>query len=159
MAPQAQASLLMTEKFTAESQEKRSDVFLSDADGNTFPKKRTWRQKFNDAFHGVFQSIRRQSSYRVHFLFALMVPIAAYVLRLHLWEWCFVLLLIAVVIATEMLNTAIETLSKAVTSEYDERIGLALDIAGGAVLVVSIFAAILGTVIFVTALLRMTVGV
>ena len=65
------------------------------------------------------------------------------------------ILLVAVVIATEMLNTAFETLSRVITDKYDERIGLALDIASGAVLVISIFAAILGTLIFATALLRL----
>ena len=118
-------------------------------------QKRTWRRKFDDAFRGVIQSIRQQSSYRVHFVFALVVPILALTLRLYLWEWCFVILLIAVVIATEMLNSAIETLSRVITDEYDERIRQALDISGGAVLVVSIFAAILGTVIFATAILRL----
>ncbi|MCL2118206.1 MAG: diacylglycerol kinase family protein [Planctomycetaceae bacterium] len=119
-------------------------------------QKRTWRRKFDDAFRGIFQSIRQQSSsYRVHFFFALLVPIFGIILRLHLWEWCFVILLVAVVIATEMLNTAFETLSRVITDKYDERIGLALDIASGAVLVISIFAAILGTLIFATALLRL----
>ena len=118
-------------------------------------QKRTWRRKFDDAFRGIFQSIRQQSSYRVHFFFALIVPIFALLLRLHLWEWCFVILLIAVVIATEMLNSAIETLSRVITDEYNERIRQALDISGGAVLIVSIFAAILGTVIFTTAFLRL----
>ena len=126
------------------------------SENRTFiPQKRTWRRKFDDAFRGIIQSIRQQSSYRVHFVFALVVPILALLLKLHLWEWCFVILLIAVVIATEMLNSAIETLSRVITDEYDERIRQALDISGGAVLVVSIFAAILGTVIFATAFLRL----
>jgi diacylglycerol kinase len=119
--------------------------------------KRTWRRKFDDAFRGIIQSIRQQSSYRVHFFFALIVPIAAIFLKLHLLEWCFVILLIAVVIATEMFNSAIETLSRVVTDKFDERIMQVLDITSGAVLVVSIFAAILGATIFITAFLRMTV--
>ena len=75
-------------------------------------------------------------------------------LRLQIWEWSFVILLIAVVIAAEMFNSAIEELSRVITNEYDERVGRALDIASGAVLVISIFAAILGTLIFTAALLR-----
>jgi len=121
-------------------------------------QKRSWWRKFDDAFRGIFQSIRQQSSYRIHFFFALIVPIVSLLLRLHLWEWCFLILLIAVVIATEMLNSAIETLSRVVTDEYDERIRLALDISSGAVLVVSIFAAILGTIIFATAFWRIVAG-
>ena len=118
-------------------------------------KKRTWRRKFDDAFRGIFQSIRQQSSYRVHFFFALIVPIVALLLKLQLLEWCFVILLIAMVIAAEMFNSAIESLSRIITDQYDERIRQALDIASGGVLVISIFAAILGTVIFATAFLRL----
>ena len=118
-------------------------------------KKRTWRQKFDDAFRGIFQSVRQQSSYRVHFVFALIVPIIGVSLRLHTLEWCFIILLIALVFAAEMLNSVFETLSRVITDEYDERVGRALDIASGAVLIISICAAILGTVIFVAALLRM----
>ena len=117
-------------------------------------QKRTWLRKFDDAFRGVMQSIRQQSSYRVHFVFVLIVPILAILLKLHLWEWCFVILLIAVVIGAEMFNTAIESLSRVITDQYDERIRQALDIASGAVLVISICSAILGTVIFTAALLR-----
>ncbi len=118
-------------------------------------KKRTWRRKFGDAFRGISQSVHQQSSYHVHFFFALAVPIIGILLRLHLLEWCFVILLIAVVIAAEMFNTAIETLSRVITDQYDERIKHALDIASGAVLVTCIFAAVLGAVIFVTALMRL----
>jgi len=118
-------------------------------------QKRTWRRKFADAFRGIYESVRRQSSYRVHFCFAILVPIVAALLQLHLLEWCVVILLIAVVIAAEMFNTAIETLSRVITDQFDERIGHALDIASGAVLVISICAAILGTVIFATAFLRL----
>lgn len=122
-------------------------------------RKRTWRKKFGDAFRGVFHSIRQQtSSYRVHFFFAMIVPIAGLLLRLAMLEWCFVLLLIAVVIGAEMFNTSIETLAKTITDKHDERIGRALDIASGAVLVVSIFAAILGTLIFSSALIRLVLG-
>ena len=121
-------------------------------------QKRTWYRKFSDAFRGIYQSIRQQSSYRVHFFFALAVPLAGILLRLTLLEWCFVLLLIAVVIVMEMFNTSIETLSRTITDKYDERIGHALDIASGGVLVISIFAAILGIVIFSNALIRLVGG-
>ena len=118
-------------------------------------QKRTWWRKFDDAFRGILQSIRQQSSYRVHFFFALVVPVLALLLRLRLWEWCFVILLIAVVVSAEMFNSAVETLSRVITDKYDERIRIALDMCSGAVLVISIFAAILGTVIFASALLRL----
>ena len=118
-------------------------------------EKRTWYRKFRDAFRGVLQSIHTQSSYRVHFCFALFVPVVAIFLRLSLMEWCIILFLIAIVIAAEMFNTSIEALSRVVTSNYDERIKRSLDIASGAVLMICIAAALIGTMIFVSAFLRL----
>ncbi|MDR1385509.1 MAG: diacylglycerol kinase family protein [Planctomycetaceae bacterium] len=117
--------------------------------------KRTWRRKFGDAFRGLYLSFCQQSSYRVHFFFTLTVPLFAWLLKLNKIEWCLLILLIAVVIAAEMFNTAIETLSRAVSEQYDERIGRSLDIASGAVLVVSIGSAVVGVLIFGEALLRL----
>ena len=118
-------------------------------------QKRTWRRKFGDAFRGVAQSVRVQSSYHVHFFFALLVPIAGWFLRLNLVEWCFVILLIVMVIVAEMFNTSIEELSRVVTENYDERVKHSLDIASGAVLLASGGAALLGVLIFVSALARL----
>jgi diacylglycerol kinase len=117
--------------------------------------KRTWRRKFGDAFRGLALSFRQQSSYRVHFFFAVMVPCCAWFFKLNKMEWCLLILLIAVVIAAEMFNTAIETLSRAVSEKYDERIGRSLDIASGAVLIVSIGSVIIGFLIFGEAFLRL----
>jgi Diacylglycerol kinase len=121
-------------------------------------EKRTWYRKFRDAFRGVVQSVRVQSSYRVHFSFALLVPIVAFVLHLNLFEWCFIIFLISAVIAAEMFNTSVEALSRVVTEDYDERIRHSLDIASGAVLMVSGGAAIIGFLIFLTAFRRLLGG-
>ncbi|MDR1493508.1 MAG: diacylglycerol kinase family protein [Planctomycetaceae bacterium] len=117
--------------------------------------KRTWRRKFGDAFRGLYSSFCQQSSYRVHFFFALTVPVLAWLLKLNEIEWSLLILLITLVIASEMFNTAIETLSRAVSEQYDERIGRSLDIASGAVLIVSIGSALVGILIFGKAILRL----
>lgn len=115
-------------------------------------RKRTWGAKFRDAFLGLRQSIYQQSSYRVHFFFALAVSSAAWWFGFDTIRWCLIVLCIGVVIAAEMFNTAIETLAKAITDRYDERVGRALNIASGAVLVISFTAAIIGTILFLEAL-------
>lgn len=64
-------------------------------------------------------------------------------------------LCISVVWMAELMNSAIEALSRAVTLEYDERIRDALDIASGAVLVVSLGSAVIGSMIFLPKLLQL----
>jgi diacylglycerol kinase len=116
--------------------------------------KRTWGRKFRDAFRGWRQSIRQQSSYRVHTLFALVVVILAALFRFDLTRWCLILLCITAVFTAEMFNTALETLARAITHDYNRFIRRALDIASGAVLTVSVGAAVVGGMIFLEAILR-----
>ena len=55
-------------------------------------RKRSWPEKFRDAFRGVGLGVRGQSSFRVHFLVAALVIVAAAVMQVPLWEWCVLLL-------------------------------------------------------------------
>ena len=116
---------------------------------------RTWKRKFHDAFSGLGQSVQQQSSYRVHFLFAILVIICGIALGMDCVRWSVLVLCITVVLAGEMLNTSIETLARAITLNYDEHIAKALNIASGAILVLSIGAAIIGLAIFGEALLNL----
>jgi len=68
--------------------------------------------------------------------------------RLSAEEWRWIVLAIALVWLAEALNTAIERLADAVTLEPNENIGLAKDVAAGAVLVAALFAVVIGTTIF-----------
>jgi len=61
-------------------------------------------------------------------------------------------LCVGLVLAAEMFNTAIELLSREVTSDERARIAAALDTASGAVLTVSLAAAAVGSVIFLSRL-------
>ncbi|MDR1924000.1 MAG: diacylglycerol kinase family protein [Planctomycetaceae bacterium] len=118
-------------------------------------RKRTWTNKFRDAFVGLISSFRGQSSYNAHFGAAVIVILFALVLgNFDVIRWSILILCVVAVIVTEMLNTSIETLAKGITDKYDPKIGLALDIAGGAVLFVSIGTAVIGIIIFTESILR-----
>jgi diacylglycerol kinase len=58
------------------------------------------------------------------------------------------------VLAAELLNTAVETVVDLVSPEYHPLAGRAKDIAAAAVWVLSLFVALAGLVLYVTALLR-----
>jgi diacylglycerol kinase len=64
------------------------------------------------------------------------------------WEWCVILITIGLVIALEMVNTAIERLVDLVTRERKPQAGKIKDIAAGAVLVVSVIAVVVGVIVF-----------
>ena len=62
-------------------------------------------------------------------------------------EWCLLALCVAIVLTAEIFNSALEQLAKAITREHDAHIRAALDMASGAVLLASVGAAIVGTVV------------
>jgi len=117
------------------------------------PIQRLWRQKWCDALSGLRQAIRGQSSFCVHFPAAVVVVAAAWFLgTFDVVRWALLVLCITIVIGGEMFNTSIETLAKAVTESHHPLIGQALDIAGGAVLILTFGAAVVGTILFLESL-------
>jgi diacylglycerol kinase len=111
-------------------------------------RRRSWARKFGDAFRGVWVGVRGQSSFRVHFAFAAAVIACAAGMRVTLVEWCVLLLCIALVLTAEMFNSALEFLARAITDEHDPRLANALDIGSAAVLVASLAAALVGSILF-----------
>ena len=94
----------------------------------------------------------KTNSFLVHIPVAAMTIGLALFLKLPIVELTVLLLCIGVVLAAEVVNSCLEHLAASVTSETDPHIRDALDIAAGAVLVVSLFAATIGLIIFVSAI-------
>ncbi|MDR1483682.1 MAG: diacylglycerol kinase family protein [Planctomycetaceae bacterium] len=117
--------------------------------------KRTWANKFKDAFYGLMSSFKGQSSYGVHFVSAVLVILFGFFFGdFDVVRWVLIIFCIVLVLAAEMLNTSIENLAKAVTTMYDPKIRLALDISSGAVLFVSFGAALIGIILFAESIIK-----
>ncbi|TVS15910.1 MAG: diacylglycerol kinase family protein [Planctomycetaceae bacterium] len=108
---------------------------------------RSWRQKFADAFRGVWMGIHDQSSFRVHFAAATIVLVAGVMLGLNRLEWSLLVLAIGGVLAAEMFNTALEHLAKAVDRTHNPHVGNALDIGSAAVLIAALTSVVLGAIV------------
>jgi diacylglycerol kinase len=109
---------------------------------------RTWRRKFGEAFRGLKLGVRGQSSFFVHFFFTALVIAAAVALGCKLLEWCVLLGCIGMVLVAELFNSALETLFRGLDAATRERAWPSLDIAAGAVLLASIFAVVIGGLVF-----------
>jgi diacylglycerol kinase len=126
------------------------------ADPQPLPRlRRAWPDKFRDAFRGLKLGIRGHSSFFVHFFFAALVLAAGIVLQCQLVEWCLLLGCIGLVLTAELVNSAIETLCRGLDDVTRERVRDCFDIAAGAVLMASITAAIVGTLILLSRLLTL----
>jgi diacylglycerol kinase len=105
-------------------------------------------RSFGCAFAGLVCLMRTQRNARIHLLAGGAVISAGAWLGISAVEWCIVTLACGIVIAAEALNTAVESLADRVTTEKDERIRMAKDVAAAGVLVTAIAALIVGLIIF-----------
>ena len=112
----------------------------------------------NYAWNGIVYFFRTQQNGRIQAIVALLVIVFGYLLKLSRTEWLIVVVCIAMVLAAEMINTAIEYLTDLVSPHYDIKAGRIKDVAAGAVLITAIGAAIVGVWIFLPRLIELIFG-
>jgi diacylglycerol kinase len=117
--------------------------------------RRSWLDKFRDAFRGLKLGIRGHSSFFVHFFFAALVVAAGLALRCELVDWCLLIGCIGMVLTAELFNSAIETIFHGLDETTKPRVRACLDIAAGAVLMASITAVLIGILIFLSRLITL----
>ena len=106
-----------------------------------------WRS-FHHAFEGVIYATRTQWNMRLHLLAAALVLVATLYLRLQRPYVIGIVITVAVVLAFELINTAIEAAVDLMTPVPHPLAKVAKDAAAGAVLVVAFAALIVGYLTF-----------
>ena len=101
------------------------------------------------AIEGFISSFKTERNMKIHIVAMIFVIIAGTYLKINFIEWCIIAIAIALVIAGELFNTAIETIVDMISPEKNPKAKLAKDISAAAVLALSIGAAIVGVIIFV----------
>src|SRR5262245_29849259 len=122
-------------------------VGMTEVPAGTKPR-RSWSAKFGDAFRGLKLGIRGHSSFFVHFFFAALVLAAALVFGCELLEWCVLLGCIGMVFTAELFNSAVESIYHGLDEQTKPRVRGCLDISAGAVLMASMAASVIGSLIF-----------
>lgn len=105
--------------------------------------------KFRYAFAGLFHGISHDRSILTQCLIGLAVVVVFAFLALSLIEWMVVVLLIAIIVALEFVNSAIETIVDFISPQYHDKAKIMKDYAAAAVLVVSIAAVVIAVLIVV----------
>jgi diacylglycerol kinase len=114
-------------------------------------------RSFRYAFNGLFVFFRSENNAKIHGLAAIFVIGMAAFLGLTLSEWLWVSVAIALVLATELLNSAIEQLGNAITMEKNEAIGKAKDMGAAAVFIAMLFALVVAGVVLLPKLILLLV--
>ena len=104
---------------------------------------------FKNARKGFRLVLKSEMNIRIHIVISFFVMLSAYLLNFSSTEFCILLLTIAMVIVSEMLNTAIEfTLDSIYHNKYSRMVGMAKDISAGAVMFASVIAILIGLFLF-----------
>jgi undecaprenol kinase len=107
---------------------------------------------FQYAIRGL-QAVTLERNSTIHVAAATFVLLEGFLFRISAVEWLFVAAAIGLVLALELVNTAVERLASRVTSEIEPEIRLLKDAAAAAVLVACGAALIIGFVIFTSRIL------
>ena len=105
-------------------------------------------RSFNYAIDGVIYVLRTQRNMRVHLAIAALVLLLSLVLGVDSIQFIILLIVIALVIISELFNTAIESAIDVTTNTYDPLAQIAKDVAAAAVLVSTLVAVTAGYLIF-----------
>ena len=112
-------------------------------------KSQGFNKTFKNARKGFNLAIRSEINIRIHVFVAFLVVLAGIYLKFSAVEFSILLFAIAIVIVTEMLNTAIEfALDSIYHNKYSKMVGMAKDISAGAVMLASLISVLIGVIIF-----------
>lgn len=106
-------------------------------------------RSFRYAGRGIAYAIYRENNFRYHMVATTGALVVGWMTAFTLLEWCIVLTLIGMVYAAEIFNTTIEKLMDKLHPGPDPDVGLVKDLAAGAVLVTSVTAAVVGSIILI----------
>ena len=112
-------------------------------------KRQSLAMSFAHAVDGVLAGLKAERNLLIHFGAAALVVVFGFLLQISALQWAVCALACAVVMAAELMNTAVETIVDLISPEYSDKAKLAKDTAAGAVLLAAIGAAVAGAIIFI----------
>lgn len=122
------------------------------------PSHPSFRRSFLFALQGFRTALRQERNIKVMLAGDAFAVAMGLILRIDAVSWAVVLVCCGMVIAAELLNTAIETVVDLVSPEFHPLAGQAKDIAAAASWVLSLTAAVVGVIVYANALIRLVAG-
>ena len=104
---------------------------------------------FGFAFSGIKYALTTQLNMKIHLIASILVVLLGWYFNLSKIEWCCITFCIAMVIATELLNTSIELICDFIQPEKHKKIKHIKDISAAAVLITAIAAIVIAFIIFI----------
>ena len=105
-------------------------------------------ESFNNAINGIIDTVRTERNMKIHLIVALGILIISFFFDITKYEFLVLAVTITMVIAAELINTAIEATIDMTTNYYHPLAKIAKNAAAGAVLITAINALLVGYIIF-----------
>ncbi len=105
-------------------------------------------RSFKYAFQGLFYVIKTQTNMQIHLFAMIIVFTGGIFFKISLTEWLFIVLAVALVLVSEIVNTSIEEIVNFISPEYHKKAGLIKDLGAAFVLLAAIFSVVVGLIIF-----------
>ncbi len=109
---------------------------------------RSLLSSFRYALEGMAYALLTQRNMRIHFFAAFLVGIASVFLNVTVFETIALFLSVALVVALELVNTAIESTIDLFTATYHQKAKIAKDVAAAAVFIAAVNALIVAYLVF-----------
>ena len=120
--------------------------------------KRTFKGSVKNCLDGISYVTKSEKNFKREIALGIIALILSYILKIDKIEFIIVLTMICLVLTAEIINTAVERTVDLVTKEYHELARIAKDVSAGSVLVTSIFALIIGIIIFIPKIITLLGG-
>lgn len=105
-------------------------------------------KSLQNAFRGVFLMMKHERNFQLEFAAFLINLFLIFYLNLSSIDTILILMVSFGVLATEILNTAIEKICDFIHPDFDKRIGFIKDISAGAVVLMAILSVIVGVMVY-----------
>ncbi len=104
---------------------------------------------FKYAISGIITAFKTETNLLIQLCAGLLMVVFGVTLKISLVEWCICVSMCFLVLALELVNTAIENLCDKINPQTDPKIKIIKDVSAGAVLLISICSVVIALILFI----------
>ena len=120
--------------------------------------KRKFSGSIKNCLEGINFVITNESNFKKEIVIGIITLLLSYILKISRIEFIIILIMIALVLTSEIINTSIEKVVDLYTKDYNNLAKIAKDVSAGSVLVMSIFSLLVGVIIFLPKIINVLGG-
>lgn len=117
--------------------------------GSKTMKSKNFFDSFKHAFCGIWYGFKSSRNFVFDFCFFIVLIICGFIFSISILEWLAVLICSSMVLALELMNTAVEEAVNLAMPDIHPLAKISKDVAAGSVLVAAIISSVVGLIIFI----------